>query len=574
MRQVKILPLSLAINENNFLMPQVTMEELRQGLVPAENFQADLVLTPQYVIGKDDPAREEKESLLSAWAAQQNCYVVYNTYEDGKCVSYILDRTGAKVGSYVKTHAVSGLDVALELGDELPVFDLDFGKVALLAGTDLYIPELAEVYSHKGAQILLCSMGIEPLRDDTQWQHLYKARAVGDYFFVAASDYASRYTMYMTNNMSACHVSGPKGMALIGKAEDFNTNGMGRLTGRACVYDLRGECIASSSREGGCAFAVLDMDKKINVKNYLYGLGELVFHQNERGVFNELAENYGYRKKVYPVKNPIITFAHMTYEDTIGVTTKGPMEEQEINYQKLFAYMNQAAEYSDMVIFSELSAPGNSYTPELGKKYGEIARKNRCYILINQEIEKRNYSILFDRSGEEIFRYEKVNGLCFMYEKKLPVGDKLPVIELDFATIGVMVCADIYCQEIPRILALKGADLIVLQSQSWGFDSAAINEGVARGWAIESGVEMVISTFASSQVAHRSNIIDPTGETVFATAYDREGLYPVRVDVDAVLEHKSYIWQDGEIQEDHNFRGRLFAARRPELYLELTTVKQ
>jgi predicted amidohydrolase len=135
-----------------------------------------------------------------------------------------------------------------------------------------------------------------------------------------------------------------------------------------------------------------------------------------------------------------------------------------------------------------------------------------------------------------------------------------------------MVCADSYTQEIPRIYALKGAELVILQSQSWGADAAHINEGSTRAFAIENSMMVFMSNFASSQVVHRTNIIDPTGETIFATGYDREGLYTVEVDMDSVINHESFVYEEGMVKRSYNFRERLMNARRPELYKALTSL--
>jgi len=566
-----IATVAIGINEKNFEIPMITLNELKNALDGLNDSKFDLLLLPQYVIGKDDPDSEKKLELMVKFAKCKNSYLVYNYYKDNRSISEILDRNGQPCGQYIKTHKIEGIDPDISLGDSLPVFELDIAKVALVSGTDIYFPELAESYSLSGAEILLCSMGIEPLRDDTQIQRLLHARAVMDFMFVVSASYASNKVMYMTNNYDALHCATDEAYDKIDHPDTFNSNGLGLLPGRACVYDLRGELLCSTGRDAGAIVFSLPMEMKRNTKKYIYGLGHPVWHQNERGVFDDLSKAFSYSKKNYLVKKPVITFAHMSYRDTIG--TWDSRSGEILNLQKLFAYMREAASYSDLVIFSELSAPTNEMTEELKSQYSKIAMENKCYILINQEIDKRNTSVLFDRSGKEILSYEKVNGLCFMYDKIDKVGRELPVAELDFATVGVMVCADSYCQEIPRIYALKGAELVILQSQSWGADAAHINEGFSRAFAIENNIMVLMSNFPSSQVVQRTNIIDPTGETVFASYYDREGLYSVEVDVDAVINHESFVYKDGFVVKSYDFRERLMKARRPELYKALTSQK-
>lgn len=287
-----IAALSVAVDEKSMTMPIVTCESIEKSFERLMTYGAelDLVLFPMYTIGKDDASIADKQDMLCTFAKEHDCYVVYSAYLNGYSVSIILDRQGREVGRCQKTHKIEGMDLnGLLLGDEFPVFELDFAKVALLAGTDVYIPEVAEMYSVAGAELLLCSMGVEPLRDDTILQRVLHARAVSNYVFVAAATYASDHPMYMCSNFEAAHRPTDAFYEGIGVAEDdFNSNGLGRLTGRAIVYDLRGEIIASSGREAGAAVAPIFIEQKKEAKKYVFGTAGIIFHQNQRGVFNDL----------------------------------------------------------------------------------------------------------------------------------------------------------------------------------------------------------------------------------------------------------------------------------------------
>lgn len=576
-RKPVIAAVSVPISEKNMWLPKVSLDQIKYALnnIDENAIELDLVLLPMFIIGEDDSKAQEKKSHLSKFAKNHNSYLIYNEYKQGYSVSTILDRNGEFLGEYKKTHRIDGIDGELLLGDSFPVFELDFAKVAMLVGSDIYIPEVAEMYSVKGADILLCSMGIEPLRDDTMLQRLLRGRAIEDYMFVAVAMYASDKTMYMCSNFESAHHPTNKAYEGIGESEsDFNSNGLGRHTGRAIVYDLRGEVVASTGRECGSAIAYINIAQKHNAKKYMFGTGSIIFHQNERGVFNDLCSKFNSKRKEYPVKNPTISMLHVPYSDTIG---GWDAEGCSFNEQKIYAAMEEAASYSDLVVASEYSCPSHNYSDEKAKSYAAIAKKYCCYILVNHEVVtdcRRNTSFLFDRGGKIILKYEKVNGLHFVYDKIPTVGSELPVVDLDFATVGVMVCADSYSQEIPRLLALKGAVLIFLQSQSWGYDAAAINEGQTRAWCIENGIMVFMTNFPSSQVAHRTNVIDQTGETVFASRYDSEGIYSLKVDVEKSIWGPSFVYKKGRVEKVDNFRERLFAARRPELYASLTTNKQ
>lgn len=107
-------------------------------------------------------------------------------YNDGKIYnsSYILDRNGVELGRYRKTQLTIG-EHDLTPGDDIPVFDLDFGKVGIMICFDNYFPEVARVLGLKGAELVL-----SPLYGDTlipQWEIKMKARAIDNSMYIASS---------------------------------------------------------------------------------------------------------------------------------------------------------------------------------------------------------------------------------------------------------------------------------------------------------------------------------------------------------------------------------------------------
>lgn len=143
---------------------------------------------------KNDP--EKLVAVSSAWkercsalAKKYNAYVVPWDYEycDGKVYnsSYILDRNGVEVGRYRKCQLTYSEEIVggLTPGDEIPVFDLDIGKVGIMICFDNYFPETARVLGLKGAELVLY-----PLYGDTlnpQWEIKMKSRAIDNSMYVA-----------------------------------------------------------------------------------------------------------------------------------------------------------------------------------------------------------------------------------------------------------------------------------------------------------------------------------------------------------------------------------------------------
>ncbi len=102
-------------------------------------------------------------------AKKHNMYVIAGIVEKEGPYYYntavIFDRSGKFVGKYRKTHITYGeLIKGISPGADYPVFDLDFGRIAVQTCYDEWFPEVARYYAYKGAQILFVPvMGGKPI---------------------------------------------------------------------------------------------------------------------------------------------------------------------------------------------------------------------------------------------------------------------------------------------------------------------------------------------------------------------------------------------------------------------------
>ena len=144
---------------------------------------AQLVVFPEYVLGHitvPGPATDK----VSAAAARNRIYVIAGCWEeraDGTFANAALlfGRDGQIIGRYLKTHAAvdhfegdppwsrppRGKDKAwflqndpewaMQKGGELPVFDLDFGRIGIMTCYDGWFPEPARILSLKGAELIV-----------------------------------------------------------------------------------------------------------------------------------------------------------------------------------------------------------------------------------------------------------------------------------------------------------------------------------------------------------------------------------------------------------------------------------
>ncbi len=158
-----------------------------EAMVPYINKAGDegaqLVVFPEYVLGRI-PVPGPTTERISKAAAANSIYVIvgcWGVYDDDSFANAALlfDRTGKIIGKYHKTHAAvdrwegdppwskppSGKDSdwfikndpewIMKRGEDLPVFDLDFGRIGILTCYDGWFPESFRVLSLRGAEILV-----------------------------------------------------------------------------------------------------------------------------------------------------------------------------------------------------------------------------------------------------------------------------------------------------------------------------------------------------------------------------------------------------------------------------------
>ena len=155
---------------------------------------AQLIVFPEYVLGRIQVPGPETRRIAAAAAAARIYVIVgcWEVYHNGTFANtaLIFDRTGAIAGKYHKTHAAvdqyegdppwsrspSGKDTdwfirndpewIMQKGDDLPVFEFDFGKVGVLTCYDGWFPESFRVLSLKGAEILVWINGRQGAVED------------------------------------------------------------------------------------------------------------------------------------------------------------------------------------------------------------------------------------------------------------------------------------------------------------------------------------------------------------------------------------------------------------------------
>ena len=116
---------------------------------------------------------------------------------------------------------------------------------------------------------------------------------------------------------------------------------------------------------------------------------------------------------------------------------------------------------SDFTVFPE----GFLHSDELGEACRMIARHGKWAVLgmDDHRIQggKFQTGIIVNPRGEIIGEHTKTSNGRQAFEAGWSTGDSIEVIETEFGKLGLCVCYEIFFPEVSRVLALKGAELII-----------------------------------------------------------------------------------------------------------------
>lgn len=187
---------------------------------------------------------------------------------------------------------------------------------------------------------------------------------------------------------------------------------------------------------------------------------------------------------------------------------------------------------------------GEEYPGKFTSEFKREARASSINVIAPYlvHVGKRYYSqaTVMDRKGAIAGIYRKVHPNGAEYPRITP-GRKLPVIELDFGKIAIILCMDIYFPEMARIYAMKGAEILFWPTITHGpTQEALLTQAKAR--ALDNSIILVESNLAGhppyAPYAGRSypgtaRIIDASGNILAATG-GKHGLAIADVDLDDV----------------------------------------
>jgi N-carbamoylputrescine amidase len=227
----------------------------------------------------------------------------------------------------------------------------------------------------------------------------------------------------------------------------------------------------------------------------------------------------------------------------------------EMNVERAAGYIREAAERkADIVCLPEMVTTTNvpkeleylseDYPGKFTDAFRRAAKSGGINVVAPYIVRTRkklyNQATIINRSGKVVGYYRKVQPTG-EESHHIAVGNELPVFDLDFGRIAVMICMDIYFPEIPRIYAFKGAEIVFWPTVSHGPTQEALRTQLTAR-ALDNSLIMVESNLANvpPYAAYggryrpaTARIIDHNGDIIAQTGR-RHGVAIAEVDLDEV----------------------------------------
>lgn len=179
--------------------------------------------------------------------------------------------------------------------------------------------------------------------------------------------------------------------------------------------------------------------------------------------------------------------------------------------------------------------------------FGERARRHTVHLVVGiarppESGRLLNEACLFDPQGVLLGRFAK----CFLWhfdQTWFDVGTEFPTFDLPFGRTGLFVCADGRMPEVPRLLALDGARLMV-DTTAWvsgGGDRKTLSnaqyEYMIPTRAVENGTWVVVANKVGVEAdtivyCGRSCVVAPDGSIVAEASSDQAEVVVAEIDVD------------------------------------------
>lgn len=254
MRKIRISTISLYLPEGETKLKE-NVNRAVKAIEQALEYKPDIICLPECYpilwsskedINKSVETSSDINNKMKELARKGVCYIISNILEKSNGniynTAFLIDRKGEITGKYSKTH-LSPRERIFKFesdlygnspGDKFPIFETDFGKIAIMICMDIHVVEVARIYGVKGAEILFWPTQAYGPSEDFLIT-LIRSRAMDNQMYCVASNFCKK---------------------------PYHP---GKEMGRACIVGLDGKIIVDTGNSPGLATADIDLDEQIKL---------------------------------------------------------------------------------------------------------------------------------------------------------------------------------------------------------------------------------------------------------------------------------------------------------------------
>jgi predicted amidohydrolase len=220
-----------------------------------------------------------------------------------------------------------------------------------------------------------------------------------------------------------------------------------------------------------------------------------------------------------------------------GRVLDDPTAPEDQNLSLAFDYIDEAAgQGAKLVSFPELY-PGPSAGSDALDYDGVVdamrqkARDRGVYVLFGgaKQTEEGFYNRyhLADPHRDSLFVYDKI--VPAMNEETMIPGDAPGLVVTDLCNIGLLICWEAWFPELPRVLAMRGADIVFFPTGGLIYELHDVWRAILQARAAENTIYTTSSVNTWGVEAGMSYVFGPEGEVAGSTT---EGISYAELDLD------------------------------------------
>ena len=251
------------------------------------------------------------------------------------------------------------------------------------------------------------------------------------------------------------------------------------------------------------------------------------------------------------------------------------------NRERIAHFLGEAArEGAKLVVFPECALSGyvfgsaeeampftETVPGETTAMICELCRKLDIYAVVGllEREESKIYNSAFVAGPQGLVaNYRKCHLPILGIDRFADKGDALPVIELPFARIGILICYDLRFPEAARSLALRGIDILIIPT-NWPEGAESSPDFLSRARAWENRIFVAacnrVGVEKGTRFIGRSQIVG--ADASFLAAADGESETLIYADIRSHLARHA---KNGLLLSRERLRFDPIGHRRPELY--------